>query len=351
MPRFKAVIVEHGYASVQYEREVIEAAGGELVEAGDLAIEKALELCRDAEAIMVRRVQITRELLPSFAKCKVLLRYGVGVDNIDLRAATDTKIIVTHVPVYCQDEVSSHAIALLLACIRQIVLTHKKMESGGWEVHRDDFVYRVAGKTLGLIGFGTLAQVVARKLQGWNLRLLAHDPYVEPELARALNVTLAPLDQVLREADYVSLHVPLLPETRHLINRSTLALMKRGSILVNTARGPIVDGLALLESLNNGHLASAALDVFEEEPLAADSLLRRHPRLIVTDHMAWYSEDSQVELQRKAAEEVTRVCTGGLPTAIANPEVLEALGRAAEWQPNHLARWQKKRAEALRAHA
>jgi D-3-phosphoglycerate dehydrogenase len=349
MRRFKAVILEHGYASIQHERDVIEPAGGQLVDGGDLPIEKALALCEDAEGIMVRRVQITPELIKTFKKCKMLLRYGVGVDNIDMRAATEAGIIVGHVPVYCQDEVSSHAIALLLACIRQVVLTNKKMETGGWDVHREDFVYRMAGKTLGLVEFGTLAQAVARKMQGWNLRLLACDPYAEPETARPFNVTLAPFETVLKESDYISMHVPLLPETRHMINRSTLCLMKSGAIVVNTARGPVVDGTALLDSLDNRHLASAALDVFEEEPLPIESPLRHHPRLIVTDHMAWYSEDSQIELQRTAAEEIARGCTGGLPRAIANPEVLDRLGRADEWEPNHLARWQRKRAAAAAA--
>jgi D-3-phosphoglycerate dehydrogenase len=145
----------------------------------------------------------------------------------------------------------------------------------------------------------------------------------------------------------VSLHCPLLPETRHLINKRTLASMKSGAILINTARGPIVDLNALLEVLDDEHLASAGLDVFEEEPLPANSRLRGHPRLVLTDHTAWYSEESQVQLQRTAAEEIVRVCTGGLPVSLANPEVLHRLGRFAEWTPTEMMRWQLKRMESL----
>jgi D-3-phosphoglycerate dehydrogenase / 2-oxoglutarate reductase len=198
-----------------------------------------------------------------------------------------------------------------------------------------------------LIGLGTLGQAVARKLQNWNVRLVATDPYLDAAIAKSLNVELLPLDRLLGDSDIVSLHTPLLPETTHVINDRTLARMKRGAIVVNTARGPVCDGAAVLRALDSGQLGCAALDVFEHEPLPADSPLRNHPRLIATDHTAWYSEESQIELQQRAAREVVRACTGGLPEAIANPEVLSKLGRVKEWTPNHLAVWQARRAQAL----
>lgn len=347
MPSFKAVLVEHGYSSVRFEREIIEGAGGQFVDCDGLPLETALRECADADAIMVRRILVTPEIMARFNRCKMLLRYGVGVDNIDLAAATARKIIVGHVPVYCQDEVSTHAIAMLLACVRQLPSTAEKMKGGGWDVHRSEPVFRLAGQTLGLIGLGKLGQAVARKLQGWNLRLIATDPYLDPAMARDLNVELVSLDELLRRSDLISLHVPLLPETHHLIRDETLARTKRGVILVNTARGPVVCGEALIRALDSGQVAAAALDVFEEEPLRPDSPLRSHPRLLVTDHMAWYSEEAQVELQQRAAREIVRGAAGGLPENIANPEVLELLGRTGEWQPNHLARWQRLRSETL----
>src|SRR6185503_18766391 len=160
-------------------------------------------------------------------------------------------------------------------------------------------------------------------------------------------VKLVELDTLLRESDYVTLHCPLLPETKHLINPRTLALMKPDAILINTARGPIVETAALLAALDEGRLALAGLDVFEEEPLPKTSPLRSHPRVILTDHVAWYSEEAQAQLQRTAAEELVRVCTGGLPRSLANPEVLHRLGRFKEWTPSDTVRWQLKRLEHL----
>ena len=200
---------------------------------------------------------------------------------------------------------------------------------------------------LGLVGFGNIAQSVARKLTGWGMRVLATDPFVDPQGAEALGVQLVNLDTLLRESDYVSLHVPLLPETRHLMSAREFSLMKPGAILVNTARGPIVDTKALLGALEKGKIGQAALDVFEEEPPPLSSPLRTHPRVLLTDHVAWYSEESQAELKVTAAEEAVRVCTGGLPRSIANPEVLQRLGRLKEWTPNNTYRWQLKRLQKL----
>ncbi len=347
MASFQVIFLEHGYKSVAIERGIVEGASGEFIDGDQFSLEESLRRGAMAEGIMLRRIPIRPETIRSFKKARIIMRYGVGVDNVDLAAATEAGIIVGHVPVYCQDEVSTHAIALLLACIRRITWTDERLRAGDWNVHEPDPIFRVAGKTLGIVGLGTLGQAVARKFQGWGLRLVATDPFIDRPVADQLGVELMPFETLLQESDFVSLHVPLLTETRHLINRATLSLMKRGAILVNTARGPVVHGLDLLRALDEGQLSCAALDVFEEEPPARESPLRRHPRLLISDHVAWYSEESQMELQRRAAEEVVRVCTGRLPEAIANPEVLVKLGRAAEWQPNHLARWQAKRAAAL----
>jgi D-3-phosphoglycerate dehydrogenase len=347
MTRFKAIFLEHGYKSIEPERSIIEAAGGEFVDGDQFSLEEAIRRAADADAVMLRRIPIPRERIQLFKKCRILVRYGVGVDNVDLGAATEAGVIVGHIPVYCQDEVSTHAIALLLACVRRLIPTNDRLRAGDWNVHEGDPVFRLSGKTLGIVGLGTLGQAVAKKLAGWGLRILATDPYIEPQVAKSLNAELVSFEVLLESSDLISLHVPLLPETKHLINRATLERMKRGAILVNTSRGPVVHGGDLLRALDSGQLSCAALDVFEEEPPAADSPLRRHPRLVATDHMAWYSEESQLELQRRAGEEIVRCCTGGLPEAIANPEVLKKLGRSHEWTPNHLARWQARRAAAL----
>ncbi len=343
MAPFRVVLVEHGYATTCHERRVIEAAGGEFIDADRMPLEQALRLCEDADGVLCRRLEVRRSMLERFRRCRILVRYGVGTDNVDVEAATDLGVIVGHVPSYCTDEVSTHAIALLAACVRHVAATDRRLRAGGWDVRRGETIHRMAGRTIGLVGLGGIGRTVARKLGGWGLRLLAADPFVEPRIAAELGVELVDFVTLCRLSDYVSLHCPLLPETRHLVDERALPAMKPGACLVNTARGPLVDTASLLSALADGRLSAAGLDVFEDEPLPPGSPLRDHERIVLTDHAAWYSEESQVELQRTAAEEIVRVCAGGLPRSLANPGVLKRLGRWDEWEPAENMRWQLKR--------
>ena len=347
MAEFLVVLVEHGYATSRYERDIITGAGGRFIDAQETPLAEALRLCESAEGILVRRLDVTAEMIRRFAACRVIARYGVGTDNVDVPAATAAGVIVCNVPDYCIDEVSTHAIALLLACIRDVPQTHRRLSEGAWDVRRPVPVHGIAGRTVGLVGLGQIGTAVARKLSAWPLTVLATDPYVEPDHARAAGIRLVDLATLCRESDYLSLHVPLLPETRHLIGAEQLAALRPGAMLVNTARGGVVDTAALLGWLEADPLARAGLDVFEAEPLQADSPLRGHPRVVLTDHMSWYSEESQVRLQCSAAEAVAMVCTGGLPGSLSNPEVLRRLGRFDEWAPAGCMRWQLKRMERL----
>lgn len=344
---FRVVLVEHGYASTAVERSIIEAAGGEFIDADAQPLDKALTIASQADAVMFRRITFTREMMNGLRRCKILMRYGIGTDNVDVEAATDAGIIVGHVPDYCFDEVSTHAIGLLLACVRKILPTDARMRTGGWDVHRNDPIHRLAGRTLGLVGFGNIGRAVARKLADWNIKLIATDPYA----TAALGVERVSFEDLLKRSDFVSLHCPLLPETRHLMSEPQFAMMKSGAILINTARGPVVDAAALIKALDSGKISQAALDVFEDEPLPVDSPLRRHPKIILTDHTAWYSEESQQQLQKSAAEEVVRVCTGGLPRSLMNPLVLKKLKRWSEWTPPENVRWQLKRLKIPKEHA
>jgi D-3-phosphoglycerate dehydrogenase len=340
-------MVKHGYPSVEPERKVVTDAGGEFFDGDQLSDAEEDRLCTEADAILVRWRRITPEMIKTYRRCKILIRYGVGFDNIDVRAATEAGILVGHLPTYCLDEVSSHTVALWLACVRRVVETHEKLARGGWDPNPPAPICRTQGKTFGLIGLGNIGQSVARKLAGWQMTLLASDPFVDPKRAQELGVRLVDQGTLLGVSDYVSLHVPLLPETRHLMNDSQFSQMKSGAILINTARGPVVDAKALLGALDAGKVALAALDVFEQEPLPLDSPLRTHPRMILTDHVAWYSEESQAELKVTAAEEAVRVCQGRLPRSIANPEVLHLLGRFKDWTPTEMYQWQLRRLERL----
>lgn len=351
MASFTVAILEHEYASVEIERQVVEAAGGRLLDTDPLPKAERISALEDAEAIIVRWPKVTPEIIRRLRRCRIIVRYGVGYDNVDYEAATAAGIMIGHCPNYCLDEVATHAFALLLGCVRGVAETRDLLSVGGWNQNPVFRAYRMAGRTLGLLGLGNIGSTLARKVRGWGMHVLAHDPFVGPEQAADLGVTLVDQDRLLRESDYVSLHVPLLPETHHLISERAFGLMKPGVILVNTARGPVVDERALLAALNSGKVASAALDVFEREPLAADSPLRRHPRLLLSNHAAWYSEDAEAELHRSVAEDAVRVCTGGLPVSLANPEVLHKLGRFDEWKPNWNARWRWKRAAALKTNS
>jgi D-3-phosphoglycerate dehydrogenase len=348
MPRFKVLILPHRFPPLEIEREIISKAGGLLVDGDSLPDETAaLREAEDADAVVTRWTNITPELIGRFGRCRLIIRYGIGYDNVDYNAATTAGIIIGHCPSYGVDEVSTHTLALLLACVRDLVGTHARVAKGDWNDTPPIQQYRMAGRTIGLVGLGNIGRAVARKLTGWRMRLLASDPYVPAELAGELNVQLVDLQTLCREADYISLHAPLLPETHHLISQSEFALMKPGVILINTSRGPVVDEEALLNSLNSGLVTAAALDVFEREPLPKDSPLRGHARVVVSDHAAWYSEDSAAELKRTVAEETVRVCTGRLPLAIANPEVLHKLGRVREWTPSYNALWRARRAAII----
>jgi D-3-phosphoglycerate dehydrogenase len=346
MSHFTAVVLEHGYASIEVEREIIRAAGGELINAEDLPWPEKLKLCENADAILFRRGTITAEMIASFRRCKIIVRYGIGTDNIDREAATRHGIIVGHVPSYCLEEVADHTLALWLACVRDVVGTHEKMREGAWDLRRPLPLRRVRGRTFGIIGLGKIGEAVARRLHGWDLRIVAFDPFLSGAEAARRGANLVDFDTLIRESDYISLHVPLLPETRHLVGAPEFARMKPGSILINTSRGPVIDTEALIAGLDVGRLARVALDVFEEEPLPSHSPLRRDPRILLSDHVAWYSEESQQELQKTAAEEIARVCTGQLPRSIANPELLlkrpewAALSeiRGVDWQMQRLER-------------
>src|SRR5258705_64706 len=215
---FRVVLIEHGYASIEVERRIIEEAGAELLDADKLPLRKALDLCRDADAVLSGRIEVPAEMIRQFRKCKIIVRYGVGTDNVDVKAATEANIMVGHVAVYCIDEVSSHAIALLLACVRNIVGIHKRLEQGSWHEHRTEGIHRIAGKIVGIVGLGNIGRAVARKLSGWDVKLLATDPFVEPDRAHALGVELVDFETLCRRSHFIALHCPLLPETHHLID-------------------------------------------------------------------------------------------------------------------------------------
>ncbi|GAG22058.1 unnamed protein product, partial [marine sediment metagenome] len=254
-------------------------------------------------------------------KCKVISRMGLGVDNIDIEAATRAGIAVVYVPDYCVDEVSDHAMALLLCLARKVNFANRLVQSGRWEMSAVAPLSRLRGRTIGLAGLGRIPQALVPKAKAFGLKVIAFDPYVEKAVAAELAVELISFEMLLKSSDYISIHVPMMPETKHLFNASAFRQMKPEALLVNTARGPLVDTDALAKALDGGQIAGAALDVMPVEPPPADSPLLGRDNVIITPHTAFYSVEALDELQAKAARGVVDVLTGKKPTYPINPDV------------------------------
>jgi D-3-phosphoglycerate dehydrogenase len=313
------------HTNVMEEQDVLARAGVrfEVVPARTEA--EYLERCGDADGLLVQYGAVTRRVLEGLPRLRVIVRYGVGVDGIDLAAATDRGVPVVNVPDYGTDEVANHAVALLLALARKLARLDRQTRSGGWDVFRVGPVARLAGQTVGILGCGRIGWAVARKLGGFDVRLLGCDPYVD---TFPPGVRPVAFERLLAESDYLTIHCPLTPDTRHLFDAETLAWLRPTAVLINTARGGIVDTAALVEALQLGLLAGAGLDVLEAEPLDPASPLLRMEQVIVTPHAAWYSEEGRSDLKRRAAEEAVRVLRGEPPRHCVNPEVLGRLRRS-----------------------
>lgn len=272
-----------------------------------------LDAVHDATAVITSRTQFNETLLDRMHYCKVIVRTGVGVDNISLPHAKAKGITVCNVPHYCADEVADHTVALMLALLRKIVVAARATRDGHW-LTSDDLtpLARISGLTLGMIGFGHIAREVARRALAFKIRLIVSDPFVSAEEITAAHAVKVDLDTLYRDADIVSVHLPLTHETHHLIGGDVLAAMKSSAILVNTSRGPVVDVAALIRALDDGQIAGAALDVLEQEPPGDFNTLQRD-NLIVTPHMAYFSDQAQVSLRTQSAQEVLRVLRGETP--------------------------------------
>jgi len=269
-----------------------------------------LAVARDADALLITYAKITREIIGQLTKCKAIGRFGLGVDNIDLPAAKEKGIAVNYVPDYCIREVSDHTMALLLSLIRKVPLSNKLVQAGRWEMPAVVPIRRIEGTVLGLVGFGHIPRLVAPKAQAFGIKVIAYDPFAKAELFKAANVESVDFDTLLQRSDYVSVHAPLVPQTRGMMNANAFAKMKKGAYVVNTARGPLIDEPALIAALDAGQVGGAGLDVVATEPLAKDSPLLGRDNVIVSPHTAFYSIEALEELQSKCASDVARVLSG-----------------------------------------
>jgi D-3-phosphoglycerate dehydrogenase len=315
---WKVVITECDHGSIEEEKTEFGRIGAELIFAQIKGEEELIRVCKDADGLLIQYALLTREVLQQLPKCKVIARYGVGVDSIDLRAATDLGIIVANVPDYCVDEVADQAVSMILALIRKTVFFDQKVKSNEWDFRQGRPIHRIKGKTLGLIGSGRIGLEVARRISAFGVRVTAFDPYLQkpPE-----GIELMDFDTVLKESNFISVHCPLIESTHHLLGEKEFQKMGKKPLIINTSRGPIIDEMALIRALTKGQVSGAGLDVLEKEPPDPQNPLLKMENVIITPHTSFYSEESISELKRRTAENVSAVLLGRWPKSMVNREV------------------------------
>lgn len=316
----KVVLTDYVWESLDVEKKTLEDLA-DLVALQTRKPEEFIAEAADCDALLNTYAgPITREVMEKMPKCKIIARYGIGVDTIDVEAATEAGIIVTNNPTYCIEEVAEHTMALLLACARKVSFYDRLVRSGRWEVPPGKPMFRLAGRTLGLVGFGNIARQVSVRAAAFGMRVLYSDPFVRegqfPEPGTKMEFS-----DLLRESDFVSLHPPLTAETRGMISDDAFSKMKPTAYLINCARGPVVDTAALVRALDAGKIAGAALDTVDPEPLPDPHPLRGRENVIINPHVAWYSEQAMIGLQAGAPGEVRRVLTGQWPVNVVNKSV------------------------------
>ena len=322
MGKYKVVMTDRDrFPITPEERAVLEAAGGEYHAENPKTEEAIIEACRGAHGVINSAVKLTPKAIGSLDRCVVIARTGVGVDTVDLPTATRCGITVTNVPDFCFDEVSDTAMSLILGTVRKVVYLNNQVKGGTWNRGLARPIHKLRGSTLGLVAFGNIARAVATKGEAFGFRILACDPYVTPEAAAEYHVTLVDLGTLLCESDVISIHAPLNESTHHLIGEAELRRMKPSAFLVNTGRGPVVDGKALARALTEGWIAGAGLDVMEKEPPDPDDPLLKLDNIVITPHYASYTEEAYAEMRRKVVEAVAAALRGEFPRVVANPEV------------------------------
>lgn len=326
--RPKVVITDYDYGDVDVETQILEAAGAEVVALQAKCEEDLFEHAVDCAAMMNQYARIGRAVIERMEKCQVIARYGVGVDIVDVSAATERGILVTNVQDYCTEEVADHAIALWLALVRRLFDYNRATHEGTWQWQTGRPIQRIRGRTMGIVSFGRIGRAIADRARGFGVKIIAYDPFLSGDVAATHGAELVDKQELLARSDYILMQAPMTPETRHFLGAEEFEAMKPGAILVNTGRGPTVDNAALFRALTKGTLAGAGLDDPEEEPAKRaawspdDNPIFGLSNVIVTPHAAYYSEDSIRIARETAASEVARVLTGQRPRYPVNPDVL-----------------------------
>ncbi len=320
----KVAVTDYIEPDLNWEAEKLRGQGIELAshQLKFAPFEDVAAATRDADVVVVNMVPITRELIESWTRCRLLIRHGVGYDNVDRAALDEAGIPLCYIPDYCVEEVAEQAIALIFACARRIprsrTVLDESSQNGRWDFKDVIPMFRMAGQKLGILGCGRIGSRVYQKLKSFGFEFVICDPYLSEKRKRELDIELVDKETLFRESDFITIHTPLTPETRYIVNRDTLALMKSTAYLVNTARGGMVDVDALAEALRDGVIAGAGIDVYETEPPRPDYPLFGLPNAILTPHLAWYSEDAGWKIREIIVLEIERFAAGLAPRYVAN---------------------------------
>jgi D-3-phosphoglycerate dehydrogenase len=312
--KIQVVILDNVFSCYDEEKTCLSQLKAEVLIQNPKSAAGIIKAASQADAILVNLHPISRDVIAALDRCRIISRYGVGYDNVDIEAAAERGIWVANVPDYCIEETADHAIALLLSSVRRVTLKDRLIRAGGWKKEGSNPLSRLSRGTLGIIGYGRVGRTVHRKLAGFGFReFIVCDPYRKKSVITGGGARPVSLEELLTRADYITVHVPLSRETRHLLGKKEFKAMKRGVVLVNTSRGPVVDEAALLASLEAGRLGGVGLDVFETEPLPRRHPLLTFPEVVVTDHTAYYSRESVIELKTRTAQNVVDVFRTGAP--------------------------------------
>ncbi|MDP6114238.1 MAG: C-terminal binding protein [Planctomycetota bacterium] len=306
----KILVTDIAWPDFAIEEEILERVHAEPVIATNTDEQTLVRFATDCEAIMTCWAPTTARVIQACQRCRIVARFGIGLDNIDVAHCTKHGIPVTNVPDYCLGEVADHTLALLLSLARKISFYDSQIKAGGYDLRSGYPLNRLSERTLGIIGFGRIGREVARRAQAFGIKVIVYSRNLAAVDAAEQQVRPVPLDVLLSHSDFISLHVPLTEETSCLLGKHEFETMKPGAFLINTARGGLIDHGALLDALNSGHLRGAALDVTEPEPLNHDHPLLRHERVVHTPHAAFASEESIAELRARTAKEVVRALKG-----------------------------------------
>jgi D-3-phosphoglycerate dehydrogenase len=315
MPAFRVLLTDYAWPDLEIERATLADVGAELVVAEATEVATLARSAADVDAIMTTWARVSKEVLAATTKCRIVTRLGIGLDNIDVEFATRQGMLVTNVPDYCWQEVAEHALALILSLGRKVAYYHHQTKTGKYELAAGPPLRRLAGQTVGIVGYGNIGRTLAAKAMALGFRVHAYSRRRESVL---LPIEWVPLETLLTESDFVSLHLPSTPETKHLIGAPQFKLMKPTAYLINTARGALIDEQALAESLVANRLAGAALDVQQQEPPDLSQPPFNDPRVIVTPHAGFFSIESVAELRRRASRQVADALAGKTPENVVN---------------------------------